>query len=65
MNPVALSNTLVYILMGMTLVFNFGIVIALFTIVNANMNVQFTTFRAEINSRFDAIHAHLNNLEHN
>jgi hypothetical protein len=63
MNPVALTNTQLYILIGIPLVFNFGIVIAIFTIINANINVQFTSFRAEIQARFDALHARLLNLE--
>jgi len=64
MNPVALTNTQLYILIGVPLVFNFGIVIAIFTIINANINVQFTAFRAEVQARFDALHARLLNLEH-
>jgi hypothetical protein len=56
MDPVALTDTQLYILIGVPLVFNFGIVITIFVIVNTSINMQFTCFRAEIQARFDALH---------
>lgn len=63
MNPTLLSNTQLYLLIGVPIVFNFGIMVALFTIINTNINVQFTAFRSEVNARFDGVHARLLALE--
>lgn len=58
-----ITNTQIYLLIGVPIIFNFGIMIALFTIINTNINHQFTAFRSEMSAKFDSLAVRIQHLE--
>ena len=50
-----MTNTQLYVLIGVPVVLNFGFIFACFTLLNSNINNQFAAFRAEMQARFDTL----------
>lgn len=55
-----MTNTQLYLLIAVPVLFNFGITLTFFIVLNTNINAQLAAMRSEFGARFDAQTASIN-----
>ena len=57
-----MTNTQLYLSIGVPVLFNFGIMLTLFILLNSNMNARFDGTRNEFNERFNGLNQRFDDM---
>ena len=57
-----MTDTQLYLAIGVPILFNFGIVLTFFVLLNGNINARFDGARAEFNDRFNALNQRFDDM---
>jgi hypothetical protein len=57
-----MTDTQLYLAIGLPILFNFGIVLTFFVLLNGNINARFDGARGEFNDRFNALNQRFDDM---
>ena len=57
-----MTNTQLYLVIGVPILFNFGFMLTFFVLLNSNINARFDGIRGEFNERFNGINQRFDDM---